>query len=387
MRTARAAPLDTGLYVHLPFCTRRCVYCDFAVVTGREGQVDAYGDALVAELEAQAAATGGARLDTIYIGGGTPSKTPGLVSRVLAVARDRFALAPDAEITVEANPDSLDDAVLGRFVDAGVNRLSLGVQTFDDERLARLGRLHDAAAARAAVGRASERIARVSLDLIYGIPGTAPDAWADDIASAIALGVEHVSAYCLTVEPGTPLAEAIARGKAPPADEALEAAHLDVACAAFAAAGFERYEISNWARPGARSRHNVVYWRNGDCLGAGLGAAGYWGGVRWKNETDFARYLRRVGSGVHPAAASTERLPPVAALGETVFVGLRMADGVDLADASRRHGADAAAAFGDAIARHVADGLLRRDGDRVALTDRGMRFANRVLESFVVVPD
>ncbi|MBN2491541.1 MAG: radical SAM family heme chaperone HemW [Planctomycetes bacterium] len=380
----------TGLYVHLPFCPRRCGYCDFAVVVGREPEAEAYAEALSAEVGWLARTTGRPRLESLYFGGGTPTRTPAAVLRVLAAVRAAFAVADDAEVTVEANPESATEETLDRLRAAGVNRLSLGVQSFDDGCLRRLGRSHDAAAAGAAVQRARERFPEVSVDLMFGVPGTSAKSWRRDLERAVALGPDHVSTYCLTVEEHTPLARAIRRGEAPPSEDALEAAHMALAAAFLPACGYARYEISNYARPGRASRHNLRYWRNQSCLGAGVAAAAFWAGTRWTNTADFDAYLARAAGRPAalfppgPAADFHEHLPPRAALGESILVGLRLLEGVDLGALSARHGVSAEETFGAAIRAEIEQGLLERRGDRIALTARGLRFANRVLMAFAL---
>lgn len=375
---------DRGLYLHVPFCTRRCVYCDFAVVTGRENRIADYADALCAEIAWLGARTDRTRLDTIYFGGGTPSKTPDIVLAALDAVGRAFDVATDAEVTVEVNPESATTTVLDDFRAAGVTRVSVGVQTFRDDVLTRLGRLHDAGAARRAVEAARERFAAVSLDLIFGIPETSVDGWLADLDDAAALGVDHLSPYCLTVESGTPLAEAIERHKEPPPDDDLEADQLAAGCERLAALGFERYEISSWAKPGKRCRHNAIYWRRENCLAAGMGASGLWDGTRWTNVRDFDRYLDGVARSdgatfpPGPAAATSERLDPPGALGEAMFLGLRTSDGVDLAIMRDRFGLDPAEVYRDTLARFEAAGYLARDGARVRLTDTGFAYSNQV---------
>jgi len=384
---------DRGLYIHVPFCKRRCVYCDFAVVTGRENQVSDYARALTREIELTASSLGRPKLDTIYFGGGTPSKTPDVVVAALDAAGRAFDVATDAEITVEANPESATDVVLDTFRAAGVTRLSVGVQSFDDVVLKRLGRLHDSSGAKRAVAAARERFSSVSLDLIFGIPEVSVESWRADLHQAAALGVDHLSPYCLTVEPGTPLAEEIVRGKAPPPDDDVEADHLEVACEALPSIGFERYEISSWAKPGKRCRHNTVYWRRDPCHAAGLGASGFWDGVRWTNVRGFSEYLIRIAATEPPmpfppgpAADGVECLPPTAALGEAMLLGLRMTDGVDLSSLASRFGRDPSAIFADSLLAFEEEGLLERDGDRARLSNDGLRFSNRVFRAFTGPP-
>ena len=390
--------MTTGLYIHVPFCARRCVYCDFPIVVGRARRAADYAAAVAAELDVLAGASDQPVLETIYFGGGTPSRTPEVVLDLLQTVRRLFPVAPDAEITVEANPEDASGSVQDRLARAGVTRLSVGVQTFDDARLRFLGRRHDAAAARAAIRRARSRFPSVGLDLISGLPGTDLAAWQDDLQQAVDLEPDHLATYGLTVEPGTPLHHLIARGRASPPDEDRAAEQLAFTAEFLAPCGYELYELSNLARPGHRSRHNLRYWRQEPCLAAGLAASGYWAGTRWTNLEDLGRYLARVEAlessprpcirfPPGPVAETSETLRPAAALGEAILLGLRLVEGVDLVEMSRRYGLAAGAVFADAIRKHVVAGLLEQAGDRLRLTERGHGFANRVQMDFTQPAD
>lgn len=335
------APPALGVYIHWPYCARICPYCDFAVVRdrGRREEQGALVAAIAADLTTQAALTGPRRLRSIFFGGGTPSlMAPAAVARLIALIRSLWTPDPDLEITLEANPT---DAEAGRFAalaDAGVNRLSLGLQALDDASLAFLGRNHDAAEAVRAAEIAARSFARLSLDLIYARPGQTAQAWAEELRHAVGLGAEHLSPYQLTIEPGTPFGRAVRRRRFTPADEDLGAELYETTQTTLETLGFQAYEVSNHARgAAARSRHNELYWRGREYVGVGPGAHGrlVLDGVRTATEAPrtIAGYLERVGArGVGWSAS--ERLDPTSAATERLLLGLRLDEGVPLADLS-----------------------------------------------------
>ena len=360
-----------GVYVHIPFCAHRCDYCDFATWTDRGHLVEAYVDACIVDLERRQSEARGRRPATsVFFGGGTPSLLDAsLLTRILD-AIDRRA---DAEVTVECNPDSVDRGKLEAYRAAGVNRLSFGVQSMQPHVLAALGRTHDPAnVARAiALARGAE-FANVSIDLIYGTAGESLEDWTRSLAGAIELGVEHVSAYALTVEPGTPLGQAVAAGRATAPDDDDQADKYVRADEMLTAAGFEWYEISNWAQPGRACRHNQCYWTQSEYLAVGCAAHGHTDGRRWWNVRTPERYVDRVASGASTEADS-ETLEPSARREEAFVLGLRTAAG-----ARPLTGAEAAAA------ELVDAGLLERRADRIVLTRRGRLLANDVTARLLV---
>jgi len=374
-------PAEIGVYVHWPYCARICPYCDFNVVRDRgDGAAQAaLARAILTDLTAQAGRLGRRRLVSIFFGGGTPSlMAPDAVAGIVTAARALFEPAPDLEVTLEANPT---DAEAGRFSDlaeAGVNRLSLGVQSLDDAALAFLGRNHDAAEARRAAEIAGRAFARLSLDLIYARPGQSLTAWRAELAEALALGAEHVSAYQLTLEPGTPFDRAVARGRwAPPGDD-LAAGLFETTQDVLGDAGFEAYEVSNHARgAAARSRHNLIYWRGGDYLGVGPGAHGRItgpDGARWATLTAarIADYVARVeAAGCGPSERT--RLTARETAQERLLMGLRTVEGVARAEL-------AALALDPAVTEAlVAAGLLATPHQRLVATDAGRRVLDRVV--------
>jgi oxygen-independent coproporphyrinogen-3 oxidase len=367
-------------YVHVPFCAHRCGYCDFAIAVGQAGLRDLYVEAVEAELTT----LGGPRpVRTLFVGGGTPTElTATQLARLLAAMRRALPPLPGHEWTVEANPESFDDERADVLVEAGVTRVSLGAQSFDPASLSALDRQHAPAAVEEAVRRARRRGLQVSLDLIFGVPGQTEAAWRADLARALALAPDHVSTYGLTYEKGTPLWKRRRSGLVTPLAEGEELALYAAAIDGLTAAGFEHYEVSNFARPGRRCRHNETYWANEAYYGFGMGAARYVGGRRELNTRDLRAYIRRALSG-EPAATQGEELGPEERARETLAVQLRRLDGVDRPAFQTQTGFDLDALAGDEVGRLVDLGLLRDDGRRVALTRAGLYVADAVAERFL----
>jgi oxygen-independent coproporphyrinogen-3 oxidase len=369
---------DLGVYVHWPYCARICPYCDFNVVRDRgHGQAE-LGEAILADLDGQARRLGRRRLTSIFFGGGTPSlMAPALVGAIVRRAGEHFEVAPDFEVTLEANPTDAEADRFFAFAEAGVNRLSLGVQSLDDAALAFLGRNHDAAAAIRAAGIAARAFARLSIDLIYALPGQTAATWREDLARALALEPEHVSAYQLTVEDKTAFARAVARGRWSPAAPDLAADLFETTQSVLEGAGFHAYEVSNHARSEpARSRHNLIYWRGGDYLGLGPGAHGRLTGAAGRRfatsaPAKIADYLAQVRANERRAALGETLSPSEAAL-ERLLMGLRTIEGVELA-ALAPLGLDPAL-----IGRLAAQGLLRQGEGRLAATPSGVKVLDRL---------
>jgi oxygen-independent coproporphyrinogen-3 oxidase len=394
MRSASLA-----LYVHIPFCQAKCPYCDFNSYAGLEGLMAPYVDALIAEMALWPELTRDATVATVFFGGGTPSFLPlAETGRIFAALRGSFRLAPDAEITVEANPGSADSARLEGLRRLGFNRLSLGVQSFQNDELRFLGRVHSAAEARQAYAAARRAgFETVNLDLIYGLPGQALASWQRTLAEAIALRPEHLSLYALTLEEGTPLADDVAHGRLPAPDPDLAADMYLWAGEALAAAGYEHYEISNWALPGYRCRHNLVYWRNQPYLGLGAGAHSCLGAFRFAAVRDPRVYIREVmAAGPAPfddgLAVSLTRLrhlesvvqvPDARAMAETAILGLRLTEGLSLAAFRRRFGVGLLSVYGPAVAELTALGLLERANGRLRLTPKGRLLGNEAFMRFL----
>jgi len=350
----------TSAYVHFPWCLKKCPYCDFASGAVRREQVahEAYAGAILTELEARP--TRDRTLVSVFFGGGTPSLwDPAALGRVLAAIRGAFDReVDDLEVTVECNPTSIDARRAAALREVGVNRLSIGVQSLDDERLRFLGRLHDADGALRAVRGVAEVMDRVSGDLMFGMPGQTADDFADEIDRLLDTGVEHVSAYSLTIEPETQFGALHRKGKLPLALEDDVADTFERAREVFAAAGFTHYEVSNYARPGAAARHNRHYWRGEDYLGLGAGAVGALDGRRYKNDPRPEGYLAT------PAAAEVfeERLTATERVQEALMLGLRTDEGIAFGPVERRTGLDPRRGREDVIAKRAASGdLVVRD--------------------------
>jgi len=360
-----------GVYVHVPFCSSRCHYCDFVTYTGMEGLRRPYAAALLAEADLAVAALGPAppTVTSVFVGGGTPTLLPtGDLARVLDRLRALLPHAPGAEVTVEANPETVDRAVADGLAAAGVTRVSMGAQSFDDRVLAALGRTHGAARVGEALAvlRAAG-VPAVNLDLIYGCPGEDDASWAATLAAAVALGPEHLSAYALGIEPATRFGRLVAAGRMTAPDDDLLADRYEAACTALAAAGYAHYEVSNWARGlGHASRHNLTYWRRGRYLGLGAGAHEFDGATRSWNVAGVPAYLQAVRAAQRPTAGR-ERLDAAEARFEALALRLRTADGLDPAEA-RVLGVDPAGA----PAAELRDAGLLASGPRLRLTERGM---------------
>ena len=323
-------------------------------------------------------------MDTIYFGGGTPSLLdPADVTRIISACREAFDVSSDAEITLEANPETVDEARLTAFRAAGVNRLSFGVQSFREPELRRLSRLHSADRARQALaGARGAGFDNVSLDLMMWLPGQNVSEWLESVDAAIALSPEHLSLYLLEVYPNAPLKEDMARGKWSQAPDDDAAAMYLAAMDRLEVAGYEQYEISNVARPGRRCRHNLKYWQDGEWFGFGCGAHGTIAGVRRKNVAGTDDYIDRIVRG-ESAAAESRRLSASERLGDALFMGLRLADGIDFEETGRRYGVDVWQRHGAELEPFIAAGMLKRNGSRLALTRQGMLVANEVMTVFV----
>lgn len=379
-----------GVYLHIPFCQAICGYCNF-----NRGLLD---DALrvryVAALEREILeASAGRPADTIFFGGGTPSLLePAEVARLIAACGRAFDLAPDAEITLETNPETATPDRLEAFRAAGVNRISFGVQSFDDDELRRLGRIHSADRARDAIRAArAAGFDNLSFDLMFWLPGQTLEGWRRTVTAATALAPDHLSLYLLELYPNAPLKEAMARETAAaphgghgwrqaPDDDAADM-YLE-ALASLDAAGFRQYEISNVARGGRMSRHNVKYWQGEDWQGFGCGAHSTVGDVRWKNVAGTADYIERVSDG-RSVAVESRRLSAEERVSEALFMGLRMTAGIEGGNFLARYGVEPWSRYRSQLEPYLEQGLLWRRGEAFGLTRPGMLLANEVLSEFV----
>jgi oxygen-independent coproporphyrinogen III oxidase len=370
-----------GLYIHIPFCAAICNYCNF-----NRGLFDAelkarYVDALLQEIRRSG---DGSPADTIFFGGGTPSLLePSEVSAIIATCRDAFDLALGGEVTLEANPETVSIERLAGYRAAGVNRLSFGVQSFDDAELRRLSRLHTASRAEVAVSEGREAgFDNISLDLMMWLPQQSVASWLANVETLIALGPEHASLYLLELYPNAPLREEMARARwsQAPDDDAAEMylqgmARLD-------RAGYTQYEISNVARTGRQARHNLKYWQDGEWLGFGCGAHSTRGGVRWKNLSSTAEYVAAVTGGTR-LVAEQRRLSEEERLEEALFTGLRLAQGIDLRTVQNRYRVDVWARYGRDLRPFADQGLLVYDGESLRLTRQGMLLAHEIMAIFI----
>jgi oxygen-independent coproporphyrinogen-3 oxidase len=398
-----------AIYIHVPFCTSKCGYCDFNSYAGQESLIPAYTEALVREACLWAPRCEGLRAETVYFGGGTPSLMPlPDLDGIVAELRRRFDVAPDAEVSLEANPGTVNLDYLRGLRGLGVNRLSLGVQSFDDGELAALDRIHSAEDARGAfVAARRADFDNVSLDLIYGLPRQTLAHWRRILEEALALAPEHLSLYALTVEEGTPLADDVASGRVPEPDPDVGADMYAWTEERLAAAGYEHYEISNWARPGFRCRHNLAYWRNGLWLGLGAGAHSHLRpdgeqgtrqrAQRFANAASIGSYVelvdeswaarRRNGEGPAPASMRqvTFRESGDAALekADTLILGLRLNEGVNPAEWQARFGSELEADYERPLTELEGLGLLERSDGVLRLTPRGRLLANEVFQRFL----
>ena len=390
-----------SLYLHVPFCVSKCPYCDFNSHVGLEGLFESYSRALVSEIRLWGRELGAPRLDTVFIGGGTPSRVPAeQIRAALDAVRESFVLAPDAEVTLEANPRSAESDKMEAWLAAGVNRLSLGFQSLDSGALGFLERAHTADEAVDVFGRArTAGFGNVSCDLIFAIPGLTTSRWEEVLAAVLQLGPDHVSAYELTPEVGTRLGADVASGRTLMPDDEVKLDQYAAAEMLLAAAGLARYEVSNWARPGRECRHNMAYWSGVPYAAAGAGAHAFlfaqsapsWlretrteGAitVRQWNVSNPAAYIGAVRDRGH-AQAGHEWLDRHTTIGDLMMMGLRMRSGVDLGAASRRFGSDIGGALATKVDELAGAGLLHRDGDIVAATEGGMLVLNRVVAEFV----
>jgi oxygen-independent coproporphyrinogen-3 oxidase len=410
MLTSRAAPalgrsmrvgpelLDSiSLYLHIPFCQRKCPYCDFNTYAGMLDQREAYVAALRDEIalagERGRLPGGGARrCRTVFFGGGTPSMlTAGQVDTILHAARAAFAVDDGAEITLEANPGALEYGRLEELRAVGVNRLSMGAQSFDAGLLRWLGRIHAPDEIEVAFGKArAAGFENVNLDFMYAIPKQTMAIWEATLERALALGPEHLSLYSLIIEEGTPLFRWVAEGRVQPAEDDLAADQYELAAAKLAEAGYQHYEISNWAKPGLDCDHNVTYWHNLPYIGLGAGAHGWFGGERYVEAKPIRDYIARVRRSVADpakdaglpggAVVESEAIARELEMSETAIVGLRLAQGVHRGDFASRFGHDFEAVFGKRLEEVRSAGLVEESDDWVRLTERGKLLGNEVFE-------
>ena len=391
-----------GLYIHVPFCKTKCPYCDFNTYQGIESQMDAFLEAITNELQLWGHALGSPPVRTVFFGGGTPSYLPdGDIAAILDAASAFFAIDPDAEITIEANPGDLGSVACKSLLRQGVNRLSIGVQSLDNGLLQLLGRRHSADGAIEAFQAArAAGFDNVNLDLMYGLPNQSLAQWEDTISRLAALSPEHISLYALTLEEGTPMRVWANQGKIPEPDPDLAADMYAMARQVLAASGYHHYEISNWAQPGRESRHNLIYWRNESYLGVGpgahsrLGAYRFWTVLAPRDYTSLASQWRQEPAGQWQTFREEElreartvdgweHIDVDIACAETMFLGLRLLDGLSLPQASAAASQDLATRYESEIEDLLVLGLLQQDGDIIRLDESAYLIANQVFTRFL----
>jgi len=369
-----------GLYLHIPFCASRCRYCDFVTWAGKDHLIPAYLNALVREIEGFR----GLVAKTVYFGGGTPSLLKAEeIGGLLKAIGGSLQVLPGAEITLEANPADGGQDYFKALVGLGVNRLSLGAQSFDDAELALLGRRHRAGdTARTFAQARGAGLENISLDLIYGLPGQGLGAFRRSLELALGLGPEHLSLYSLSLEEATPLEKAVSRGDLPAPNPDQQADMYLLAERLLEEAGYRHYELSNWARPGKECRHNIIYWQSGPYLGLGAGAHSFFQGVRSARVASIEEYVQKVEAGESPIA-EREEIGPLLERGEAMFLGLRLIEGIEAAAFARRFGGPPRSFFGPQIDELTSLGLLEERDGRLRLTPRGRLLANQVFCRFV----
>ncbi len=373
---------EISLYIHIPFCRRKCNYCSFVSYGGREADIPAYVDSLKQELALRG---GGELIRSIYLGGGTPSLlSSARVDDILSTIRSLFAVNVDAEITIEANPGTVDAGYLADIRAAGINRLSLGVQSFDDKELALLGRIHTATEAREVIRLARNAgFVNLNLDLLYGLPGQPLALWQNTLEQAIGLSPEHISLYALTLEEDAPLFQAIKRGDLPALDSDLTADMYELAEETLGKYGYLHYEISNWAKPGYECGHNLVYWHNLSYIGAGVAAHSCIGGRRLANTSDLDIYLNSFSHNNPPLHELDEVIGPELQLSETVILGLRLSEGIRTDYIKNHFGIDLLKQYGTEIEDLSDLGLVECTDRCIRLTPRGRLLGNEVFWRFL----
>lgn len=372
------------MYIHIPFCRNKCPYCDFFSITDLSA-APRLVDALLAEMGQRRDDTVPLSFDTLYIGGGTPSVLdPIHIRRVIRAARSRFDLSVDAEVTMEVNPGTVSLAKLADYRAAGVNRLTIGIQSFQDRQLRFLGRIHTGREAFRTVAMARNAgFENVGLDLIYGLPGQTETAWRSDLETAVALAPPHLSCYMLTIEPGTPMAEDLGRGRFEAVGETAASDLFVLTQSVLGNAGYRQYEISNFARSASgRSKHNLKYWTFAPYLGLGPAAHSYRTSVRWWNHRSVERYLRDIGRG-KPPVAEMEKLGRKQRMMEAIYLRLRTAEGIDVASFNRKFQADFNSRFAEPMATLEAEDMLSSSERDCRLTPKGMRFHEGVARMLI----
>ena len=373
-----------GLYIHIPFCRQKCLYCDFPSWAGKEGQMQGYVDALTKEIRKRGTEYTDQQVVSVFFGGGTPTTlTIPMLEQLMQAVFESWNIAEDAEITTEANPGMLDGEMAAALKKMGFNRLSMGVQAWQNRLLKELGRIHTIEVFRENFKAVREAgFTNINTDLMFALPNQTMEDWQETVKNIVAMNPEHISAYSLIIEEGTPFYDRYEKGELKPAEEELDREMYHWAVDYLAEHGYEQYEISNFAKKGRQSRHNRIYWQAEEYLGMGLGSHSYMNGERFHNIYDLQEYIRADGD-VSLLKEDIERITEEDALAEFMFLGLRQAEGGSFAGFEERFGQGMKNIYGSQIEELVKDGLLEEDGIGIRLTKRGVDISNYVFEKFL----
>ena len=370
---------EISLYIHIPFCVRKCLYCDFPSFSGMDGMFEDYVRRLCREMGEAAPAFHGIGVKSVFFGGGTPSiLPPALMGRIMDKIMSAYDVNSDAEISMEANPGTLDAAKLREYKSMYFNRLSMGLQAWQDRLLERLGRIHR-------VGEFEDNFLQardsgfknINVDLMFSLPGQTLDDWQETLEKVIRLDPEHISAYSLIIEEGTPFFDMYEKGQITETDENTDRRMYYLAKEMLSDKGFRQYEISNFAKEGFECRHNITYWRTEEYRGFGLGAHSYVDGTRFHNSADMKEYMAGGGR------LDMEKLTPEEMQEEFMFMGLRMNEGISKEEFLKRFKTDITSVYGQEIVELISEGLLTENKGRISLTDRGVDVSNQVFEKFI----
>lgn len=376
--------MSIGIYIHIPFCRQKCLYCDFPSFANLDNLFALYTDALCREISEQGVLFLNENVDTVYIGGGTPTILPvNYLEKIINTLTETFSITEEAEVSIEANPGTVDKNILQRLRNLGINRISFGVQSFHNEILLRLGRIHTGAEGTAAVEDAQwAGFNNINVDLMFGLPGQSHSQFEKDLQTAVALGVQHISAYGLKIEEGTPFARMHMRNELELPPEESEAAMYELVVNYLPSRGFERYEISNYAQAASYCRHNLKYWHYEPYLGLGSAAHSFNAGERWANDGDVKQYIKMISSGLSPICFK-EAVDSLTAMAEFIFLGLRTTRGVNIQQFNDYFGISLLKHYEEVLEQLTKQNLLRCGNGYIYLTATGMRFGNMVFEKFL----
>ncbi len=373
-----------GLYIHIPFCSQKCYYCDFPSYPGMEGYWSAYTDALVSELVLKAEEYNVPDVATIFIGGGTPSLIPSEhISRILEAVYKHYKVSPHCETTIESNPGTLTDEKLRDYKDLGINRLSIGLQACQDEILKRIGRIHTYDDFKFALNLAQKHgFVNINADIIFGIPDQTLAQWMDTVEKVLTFDLTHISCYSMKIEEDTVFGKLKSAGQLEEVEDELDRQMYHYAVDAFCKEGFYQYEISNFSKPDFRCRHNMNYWERGEYLGAGAGAHSFMRNRRFANISDVPEYIKGIEKR-RPVLSEDDNLSREDGITESLILGLRLNEGVDLAKLSMEFGVDLENRYKEKINKLLSQNLVELQGTVLRLTSKGMDLANRVLIEFI----